>query len=725
VLCAWIALTLSGAGCEARDPLERARQLQDEQHDFAGSLELMRGLVAERPDDPEVEYRYGGALIATGSESLGMWPLRQASESPEWLLPAGLALARTAIVLGSWDEAISVCTRILDAHPDRVDALLLRADAGVRSRRHLESALADAERVLELEPDNQQALVPKTAALLALGRADEAAAALDELEAAHRDDSLGLHGSPALCAAQATFRAEKGDPEAAEERFEDCLKRFPNEPLVVNEAVSFFDAHGRPDRSEEILRGALEAMPDNFEYRSALFSRLRATGRAEDAEALLRAATELAAPASATVGWSALALYEIETGRFDEAAASFERARALDPSGSPDIVFGYADALVVAGRYDDALRVADSMSVPVHRLLVQGRVALARGNPKKALEIFGQANEMWPNNAVARYYTAVAAEQVGNFARAVEDYRYSMRIDVNATDAYLRLARLQRASGREQAALTSLEMQPGKRPSEDEAGLLRLELLAKAGRPAPPALLQYYATSETLRGAAVAALARGFEQQTGPEKAVEFLLAQQDFDYTDPDHADALRALVDAYAAAGKPVEGRKRVEAALRAKPEAAAFYALRGRALALVGAPPAEVRAAYERSLELDAEQSLALAALARMEAEAGASETALALYQRAASADPHDRDSVRAAAVLMAQLGRREEAEASLAALLREHPYDAEAALALAELRMERGAGVEGTRELARRAATFGGGSAAEALLKRLDSEHSSSG
>jgi hypothetical protein len=78
------------------------------------------------------------------------------------------------------------------------------------------------------------------------------------------------------------------------------------------------------------------------------------------------------------------------------------------------------------------------------------------------------------------------------------------------------------------------------------------------------------------------------------------------------------------------------------------------------------------------------------------------------------------VCAAAALLVELGRVEDAEARLEALLRVRPYDAEAALGLAGLRLEREGEVEAARELARRAAAFGGGAEAAALLERLEAE-----
>ena len=713
------ALALGSAlACGPRDPLERARVLQDSEQDFAKSLEPLREVLEERPDDPEANYRYGVALLASGQASLAKWSLRKALESPEWLERAGIPLATTAIQLGGYDEAVEVATRVLAQHPENIDALLLRADARIRTRRHYEEALADAELALKLDPENYGAMVPKVAALLGLERADEAAAALDALERAYSDESLGLHGSPALCTARATFAKEKGDRETAEKRFAECLEHFPSDATPVREAVTFFDAIGRPERSEEILKVALEKAPNAFGYRANLVDRYRQAGRESEAEALLRAATELDDPASAAVGWSAVALYSIETGKFDEGAKAFERARAIDPTGSTEILLGYADALVVAGRHDEALRVADQMTVSAHRSLVRGRVALERGDPKQALEHFSEGNRLWPNNAVARYYTAAAAEQLGDFDRAIEEYRYAMRVDVRATDAYLRLARMQAAAGQPGLALATLEFSPGGRPEEEDAALFELELAARIDRVPPPSVLQRLQRER--RPAAAAALARGFATRLGPKPGIEFLRTQRDIDLTDPENVDALAELIELLVASGAPRDGLARVEAATAKHPDTAAFHALRGDALAAAGSSEAAVRAAYQRAFEIEPEQHRALVGLAALEAKAGERESALALYERAARADANDRATARTAADLLAQLGRRDESEARLGQLLREHPYDAQAAIALAQLRQARGAERDVTEELARRAVKFGGGKAAKELLDRIEAE-----
>jgi tetratricopeptide (TPR) repeat protein len=706
-------------GCGPSDPLERIRGLQD-RGGFEATLEPLRELLVTRPDDPEVLYLYGLALAATEQNALAIWPLEKALASPEWRVKAGLLLASALVKTRSYDDAIEACGRVLADEPDHIPALTLRSHVRVLSRRNYDAALADADRVLELDPDDEGVLAPRAVALLALGRVEEAGAAIEALEERFRDDSLGLHGSAGYCAARASFAKEKGELDLATERYDTCLEQFPADGLLVQDALDFYDGSGRPDRSKEVLERAIAAVPQAHNYRKALVLRLLEEGSRSDAEALLRAATELESPLDAAEAWASLGSFLSEAGDHEEAALAFARAREIDPSASPQLLFAHADALVVAGRYDEALELASGMAVEAHRAMVQGRVALLRGDASAALEHFSQGMRLWPDNAVARYYAAVAAEWIGDFDRAIEEYRYAMRIDPLATDAHLRLARLYAAAGDDEKAVTSLAVRAG--PSELEADLLHLHLLARLGRAdgAPKALLQRLGPPQR-RGAAVAALARGVRERRGAAAAAEVVRARR-LDLTDPLNADALEALVEALAESGEGAQALAEVDAGLRLHPDAAPLHALRGRALELGGAPGEGARAAFARALEIDGDDTRALVGLARLEAERGAREPALALYERALRVDPHDRATAREAATLLALLQRREAAEERLEALLREHPYDAEAALALARLRAERGAADERTVELARRAVHFRGGPAAEAFLERLDARPS---
>ena len=147
--------------------------------------------------------------------------------------------------MGSHDEAIEVIDRELERNPDDVASLQLRANARIQSRRDYEAALADAERILELDPENEDALAPRAVALLALDRVDEAEAAIDELDSLHRDDALGLHDSPGYCTARAKFAEEKGDAALAEQRYDACLEQLSRR----RSAAAAGDGFLRPQRA--------------------------------------------------------------------------------------------------------------------------------------------------------------------------------------------------------------------------------------------------------------------------------------------------------------------------------------------------------------------------------------------------------------------------------------------------------------------------------------------
>jgi tetratricopeptide (TPR) repeat protein len=706
------------AGCGPDDPIAEIRVLQASGR-YQESLEPLRELLAARSDDPEVHYLYGLALLLSGRPGLAIWPLREAMESPEWLVAAALQLGVAELRAGSPDGAIEATTRVLEAEPEHVDALVLRALARVHSRRDYEGALTDAERALEIDPEQLEALIPRVVALLALERVEEAGAALDEIERRFGEEELGLSSSATYCTARASFAKEKGDLEAADRLYGECLEEFPSGYVLVEDAIDFYDSQQRFDRSLEILRNALEEAPQARSYRVALVMRLQAAGEHEEAERVLQQATEAEQPVLAVRAWADLAGYYVARGDYAEGLAAYERALEIDPAPAPQLVFAYADSLVAAGRHEKALEIAREMTVPSHRELVQGRVHLARGEPAQALERFAEGLRLWPDNAVARYYAAIAAERVGDFERAIEEYRYSIRADPAATDARLRLARLHAAEGAFSLALEALRHDVAKHPVSLEMALLDLEIAARLGRIAgrpPPHLVKLIAPPEVW-GRAVAALAAGTRARSGPAAAVAFVRQADRLDLTHPSSAAALRELVVDLADAGQPEDGLAQVEAALAARPNVAEFHAIRGLALARGGADAEEVSTAYERALELDSEEARALAGLAGLRAEAGNAEGALSLYERAAAADPEDSSLQRSAAELLVSLGRPEEAEKRLERLLERDPYDGRAALRLAQLRVQRGAEAERTLALAQRAVRFGGGPEAKALLVRV--------
>ena len=230
-------------GCGPADPLAEVRKLHATGR-FEQSLEPLRGLVESRGDEPEVHLLYGLALTRSGQASLAFWPLRKAMESTEWMVRAGTQLAAAALIAGNYDIAVDAATRVLEQEPDNDRVLVLRALARVHSRRDYEGAIADADRAIALDPDNFEALIPRAVALLGLERVEEAEAALDEIDARFREESLGLESTETYCTARASFAKERGELETAEQIYGQCLERYPS-AYAVGDFLSLVDAYNR------------------------------------------------------------------------------------------------------------------------------------------------------------------------------------------------------------------------------------------------------------------------------------------------------------------------------------------------------------------------------------------------------------------------------------------------------------------------------------------------
>jgi tetratricopeptide (TPR) repeat protein len=482
-LAAGLFVCLALSGCEQVDPLEAIRR-QQAVGDFQGSVEPLRALLATRPDDPEVNVLYGRALAFTQRQNLASWSLRKAMKDPEWFVPAGSQLALLALAAGDFNEVVEISGRILEQEPDNVTVLLMRANAHAHWKKDPELALADAKRVLELDPDMIEAYEPRILALLALDRLEEASEALAEagrrlVELEGGEDTLAWH-----CSTTAAFQQEGGELERARETWLECLDAYPTNLEVVSSAMSFYDEQGEPERSLEVLRAAYAGSPDSRVLRVALAHRLSLMGDAAEAEAVLRDATLAEDSLLAAAAWLDLGKLRQSLGEHAAAADALQQALEQEReagSTTPQLVFEYADALVLAGRLARALEVAEDIPVPSHRQLIRARVAQERRDPARALEYYDEALQLWPDNPWARYYAALAAEELGEFERALAEYRYAIRISPAATDARTRGADLLLAQGQPSAALQMLRTGQGDAPLEIEGQLLLMRLLGLQG----------------------------------------------------------------------------------------------------------------------------------------------------------------------------------------------------------------------------------------------------
>ena len=716
-----LLLQLVIVGCGPSDPLEAIKQAQAEGR-LAETLEPLRELLDERPGDPEVLFLYGRTLSAMGKAGLAEWSLREAMRDPDWTAAAGMQLAMDSARGANFEAAIEVASIILESEPDNIEALTIRASSYTHSRMYHEEALADAERVLELDPENLEIMEPKILALIGLERFDEVGVAMEELGRKIDESELGGGVSAWHCATTAIFAQDSGDTALADTRWVNCLESYPSDPEVVAKGVRFYDSQGRYDRSAEILQTALKEDPLGRSFRVNLSGRLRASGQVEEAESLLLTATESERPEISSAAWLDLAKHYQAVEDYPAAADSVGKAFEIVESVSqPDsaMLLEYADALLIAGRFDESLAIADRMTHEPHEQMIRARIAQEQRDYAAALEYFEKAFRLWPDNPFARYYAAMAAESIGDFDLAIEQYRYSVRISAGATDSRTRAARIYQAEDRPGLAIQILRIKAQDDPLEPPAEILSLELWAITNRAAEleASLKKIRAAAPTYVGEALASVAKGIRHRAGASAAVSSLVRAGNIDIADLNHADALRALVQYAHESGELKGVSEKVDAALAANPDAGRVREIVAYHLELAGAPDDEVRAAFNATLEVDPENVRALAGIARLALKSGNHEEALTYFDRANAEAPTDMGLAVSAVRSMLALGQDAEAEVRLGSIVEAESFNAEASGLLAEIRLARGETDERTLDLSKRAARFGRGAADFALLARV--------
>lgn len=719
VLGAFLVLVLFSA-CAPGPSLEQVRAMQAEGR-FEESIEPLRHLLKEDggSDNPEVLYRYGRALTMTSQPSLAIWALRKAAKSPEWQMASALEIAAGGLKVGDYVLALEGANQAIETDPENASGYELRAMARIQSRKDYDLALEDADRALEIDPETGTALVARAVSLLGLERIEEAAVAI-ELASEHFDSAdMGLgRDAGRYCAVRGKFALENQEPERAGEIFMECVERYPSHELVVGEAVNYLDQKGDLEAANAVVIAALEANPLDRRLRLGLARRYEVMGRLDDAQRILEEATEVEHKTGAIRALWDLAAFQIAHGQVDEGLETFGRVIEIRGTRDPDLAFAYADALAVAGRFDEVLALAEEMTVEPHRQMVLGRAYYERGDFAQAFAHFEEGLRLWPDNTVVRFLAASCAEELGDIPKAIEEYRYAMRGGASGTDARIRLARLFFARKDFGEALAVVQHDSQGTPPSFEEALFELEAMEELGRTTGmvPQHLSIYSRSPEFNTRASLIFIEGTRRRHGPAAAA--LLVESSpisGELAQVQNIPILEAWVVNLADSDQEDEALAKIEEALKASPELADIHGLHGMLLERMGESEA-AEAAFARALELDPNEILSLEAMAEKERAEGRLERAVAIYDRLAGLQPEDLSALRLAAKALAELGRESDAETYLRRILERDPYEGRAALALAQLELSRER-VAPALALARRAAQFGGGNEARALVMKL--------
>ena len=764
-------LLLPGCKTTVEDQLEEIRSLQAAGQ-VGESIPLLQDLIESGERDGEILYRYGRAISLSGFPGRAVWALDAAMSDPDWLVLSAHQLATDANRAENFDFALEVLERLRnersDAHEDDLPARLLEARVLLNTRRFYAEALEQVETILDDFPDEEEAIRLKAVALLGLKETDEAYELIrkagllagdlapeaseqvveaSEPELALEPEAATAEEDPGLdldidvaevnpreaywCVVRTSFKREAGEPKEAAKIVDACLEKFPTSPELINEALTVHTQLRRFDRILEILRKAHEENPENADFRKALVQHLSGIGLHEQAEGILREALddarndEASPPILVASLWVDLGGYLIEHGRVAEGLEAFDEGiEILGDSASPALLFRQAEALILEERYDEAIEIANKTPIEVHGPMIRGRVAFERGEYETAMEELDQAAVLWPDNAPVRYYLARSAEGLGDFDRAIEEYRQAMRSDATLAAARERLIRLHLAEGRvRQAEAIYWFVSPRQRSEVSlEMRLLAIEMQARLGNEPDLSIPPDADISLVeLQRRAIDALGRGLRLRSGVQDA-QSLLAMLESQVEPGSKGIFVREQVDLLLFDDETLD--QAVAVARRAKKEIPLSLDVDlalGRALVRKGESLDEARTLLEGVTLRDPRQVDALASLGDLAARAGKDAEAMAFYDRAIEIAPDHWQAVSGRVAALERSGRSREAIDELEVYLeRSAPYDGRAALELARHLDADESDPDRRIALLRRSVRFGGGPEALELLTTLDPE-----
>lgn len=345
----------------------------------AGDVEQARGrveqLVAENPESAEALMIAAAYYRLTGEHELARDHLERAVQADAAYAPARMALAE----------------------------MLVRDDDREQAEQHLEAVLAE-------QPLHERAWARLAELMAARGAVGEAAERLaSTLEGAGEQPNLRL-----LLARLYLSDDRRDDAETQVELAAEGLTPAEAEPATVLALARAQLALERPDPARAALRQALEANPRSLPLRTTLGAAELAGG---DADAALTIATELQSehPDQAS-GYLLEGETRLVQRRYDEAVASFGRAREIAPNWR--LVAREMVALRLADRTADIETLLEDWleERPDH---LEGRMALAdyllnAGHTERALEAFRAVLELDSENVVALNNAAWLAFESGS-----------------------------------------------------------------------------------------------------------------------------------------------------------------------------------------------------------------------------------------------------------------------------------------------------------------------
>jgi len=427
--------------------------------------------------------------------------------------------------------------------------------------------------------------------------------------------------------------------DAAENNFK---KAVAIDPKAINAQLSlgeFYQFRGRLAEADQQYRHAMEIDPKNADPRSALIRLLVIEGKNKEAEDLARKTKQELSDDPAA--YSMLGDYYFTLAKdLDRATTEYESVFRDHPRDA-QVRKNYIQLLILKNRLDEADKlnkeVLNTNHLDADALIFEAQIKLRQGHPNDAVTTLQDVLALDQDNAVAHYHLGMAYSQLGDRARAENEWREALRVrpDMLEADTALAGAALQKGdwSGLDRLASTIIQAQPN---SPDGYTLQAVAAINLKQRDKADASIQ--------KAIEVAPRNPVGYIQLGTLRSLENRYADAEKAYLtvlelDPSSSEGLSGLMRVYLAQKDADKAIAAANTQIAKSPNNSGFYDLLGTALFDNKKDYRGAEAALRKATDLDKNNTDAILKLGQVLNAEGSGDQALALFQQAVKDHPRD--------------------------------------------------------------------------------------
>lgn len=539
-------------------------------------------------------------------------------------------LAQTYLKLQDWNRAYQELSRSLELDPQNYQAHLDTANLLIAAK-DVKQAKEHVDLLLEKEPNNPH--VHMAAANL-LSIQNDIPGALAETQ-----KSIQLDGSdPDSYLNLGLLQMKGGQLDAAEASFKKAVDLNPKLTNSLLALGAFYQARGRFPDADQQFRAAIQNDPKNPEPRAAVAKLLMLEGKRSEAEQFLKQVKQDLPDNS--VAYRMLGDFYFATGDLKKATDEYASLYQAHPKDL-QVKKNYVQLLIVSNQLDQARKLNDEI-LKDHpnendAMDFRGQIQLRDGHPNDALQSLQAALTKDPENGVIHDHLGSAYNQLGDLARAEDEWRSAVRLRPDLLDAHRALAAVDLRKGDSAALEQSADRIIHLTPQSPDGYVLRSAAyinekdfskaeqdIQKALDVAPKSPAGYVQMGNLT-----------LNQKKYPEAEKWY---RQALDH-DANSSDALNGLMNTYLAQKQVDKAVAAARAQVAAEPNNSNFYDLLGTVLFNNKKDLTGAEAALKKSTDLDNNNSDALLKLGQVQVARGSTDDAIATYQNSIKNSPND--------------------------------------------------------------------------------------